>query len=85
MGFLSINLGDFFNEAEIHAKRHGVFLRNEISMGSAGSEIINYANDNKFDLIVMGARGFSKVKKIFLGSVSNYVLHSAKVPVMIVK
>jgi nucleotide-binding universal stress UspA family protein len=79
------DMGNFFNEAELHAKRYGVSLRNEISIGSAGPEIINYAKNNKFDLIVMGARGFSKVKKLFLGSVSNFVLHSSKIPVMIVK
>lgn len=78
-------LGDFFKEAEIHAERHGIFLKNEISTGSAGPEIINYAKNKKFDLIVIGARGFSKVKKLFLGSVSNYVLNSSKIPVMIVK
>jgi len=59
------DMGNFFNEAELHAKRYGVSLRNEISIGSVGPEIINYAKNNKFDLIVMGARGFSKVKKTF--------------------
>ena len=79
------HLADFFREAEIHAQREGVSLNNEISMGSAGEEIIDYATENKFDLVIMGARGFSKAKKLFLGSVSNYVLNSSKIPVMIVK
>ena len=78
-------LGEFFKEAEIKAERHGVSIINEISEGRAGPEILEYAKDNKFDLVVMGARGFSRVKKLFLGSVSNYVLHSSKIPVMIVK
>jgi nucleotide-binding universal stress UspA family protein len=78
-------LRDFFREAEIHAQRNGISLNNEISVGSPGPEIIDYANDHKFDLVVMGARGFSKVKKLFLGSVSNYVLKLSKIPVMIVK
>ena len=84
-GSTDSTLGDFFKEAEIHAQRHGVSINNEISIGSAGPEIIDYANKNKFDLVVMGARGFSKVKKFFMGSVSNYVLNSSKIPVMIVK
>jgi nucleotide-binding universal stress UspA family protein len=79
------DLGNFFKETEIHAQKHGVSLDNEISTGSAGPEIIDYANNNNFDLVVMGARGFSKIKKLFLGSVSNYVLKSSKIPVMIVK
>ncbi|MGI0065694.1 MAG: universal stress protein [Nitrosotalea sp.] len=36
-------------------------------------------------MIVMGARGLSAFKKIFLGSVSSYVLQKAKIAVMIVK
>lgn len=79
------DVDDFFKESEIHAERRGIFLNNEISTGSAGPEIIDYATDHKFDLIVMGAKGFSKTKKIFFGSVSNYVLNSSKIPVMIVK
>ena len=83
--YVDPDLKKFFKEAKIHAQQHGVFLRNEISKGAVGPQIIDYANRNKFDVIVMGARGFSKVKKFFLGSVSNYVLHSSKIPVMIVK
>jgi nucleotide-binding universal stress UspA family protein len=33
----------------------------------------------------MGARGLGAIKEAFLGSVSNYVLHKSKVPVLIVK
>ncbi len=79
------DMGNFFKKAEIHAQSQGVSIRNKISTGSPGPEIINYAKNNKYDLIVIGARGFSKVKKLFFGSVSNYVLHSSKIPVMIVK
>lgn len=82
---LGPNLGDFFKESEIHARRYGVFLHNEITTGSPGPEIIDYAKNNKFDLIVMGARGLSSIKKMFMGSVSNFVLHKSKIPVMIVK
>jgi nucleotide-binding universal stress UspA family protein len=34
---------------------------------------------------VIGSRGMGAVKEIFLGSVSNYVLHKSKKPVLIVK
>jgi nucleotide-binding universal stress UspA family protein len=36
-------------------------------------------------MIVIGARGRSRAKEIFLGSVSNYVVHKSKLPVLIVK
>ncbi|MDE1842625.1 MAG: universal stress protein, partial [Thaumarchaeota archaeon] len=35
--------------------------------------------------IVMSSRGMSPVKELFLGSVSNAVVHKSKIPVLIVK
>lgn len=40
---------------------------------------------HEIDLIEIGARGLSKFKKIFLGSVSDYVLSKAKIAVMLIK
>ena len=39
----------------------------------------------KIDLVVIGDRGMGAAKEIFLGSVSNYVLHKSKKPVLVVK
>ncbi len=36
-------------------------------------------------MIVMGARGLGKIKRAFLGSVSDFVIRKAKVPVLICK
>jgi nucleotide-binding universal stress UspA family protein len=36
------------------------------------------------DLIVIGNRGLGKLKRIFLGSVSDYILRHASVPVIVV-
>ena len=50
-----------------------------------GSSIVNYAENAKVDLIVVGTRGLSGIKKLLLGSVaSNVVTHSSS-SVLIVK
>lgn len=53
--------------------------------GPPASTIVNYAETEHCDLIVMGSRGLSTIKELMLGSVSHNVVQSAKVPVLIVK
>jgi nucleotide-binding universal stress UspA family protein len=50
-----------------------------------GGAIVNYAEKEKVDLIVVGTRGRSGLKKMLIGSVASDVLHYAHCPVMIVK
>ncbi|MCT2534693.1 universal stress protein [Aquibacillus koreensis] len=53
--------------------------------GDQAKEICTFANDEEFDLIVIGNRGHTGVKKIVLGSVSNTVTNLANCPVLVVK
>jgi nucleotide-binding universal stress UspA family protein len=52
--------------------------------GSPGRVICNVAQSWSANLIVMGRRGRSGLSELFLGSVSNYVLHHAPCEVLIV-
>ena len=51
---------------------------------SPGYVICNVAERNNADAIIMGQRGLSAVQRILLGSTSDYVLHHAHSPVIIV-
>jgi nucleotide-binding universal stress UspA family protein len=53
--------------------------------GSAGRNICHLAWSWQADLIVVGNRGRSGLTELFLGSVSNYVLHHAPCSVLMVK
>ncbi|MCW4021704.1 MAG: universal stress protein [archaeon] len=53
--------------------------------GHIVEEIIKMAKENNFDLIVMGARGISKIKEILLGSVSHGVTLHAPIPILIIR
>ena len=48
-------------------------------------EIVNYAENNGINMIVMGSRGRTGFKKLLLGSVASGVITYAPCPVLIVK
>ena len=77
--------GKFMEYAKIRAAKKGILLKYTITFGSPVEEIVNIAKSKKFDMIVIGARGKGRMKELFLGSVSNAVLHKSQIPVMIVK
>lgn len=67
-------------------EQEGIPFEYKITYGAdPGYDIVKFANKHRFEMIVMGARGLNSLKKIFLGSASDYVLKKAKVPVLIVK
>jgi nucleotide-binding universal stress UspA family protein len=53
--------------------------------GHAAKTICKIARAENIDLIVIGRRGRSGLGELFLGSVSNYVLHHAPCSVLIVQ
>ncbi|MDH3657660.1 MAG: universal stress protein [Nitrosopumilus sp.] len=91
LGFLDFSsmaeVKKFLNEAKVRAAKNGIQLTTKALAGDPGYDIAKYANNKKngIDLVVVGARGRSSAKEIFLGSVSNYVLHKSKKPVLVVK
>jgi nucleotide-binding universal stress UspA family protein len=57
----------------------------ELKEGDAPSQIVETAANGQFDLIVIGHRGDSKIKELFLGSTSERVAHRARCAVLITK
>lgn len=53
--------------------------------GNPAEELVDYANDNEIDLIIMGSRGLGAVRGLLLGSVSSRVLQQADCHVLVVK
>lgn len=52
---------------------------------SAGEDIVEFAEENAVDLIVIGVRRRSRVGKILMGSSAQYVILKAGCPVLTVK
>lgn len=53
--------------------------------GNPGRMICELASSWSADLILIGSRGLTGVKEMFLGSVSNYVTHHASCSVLIIR
>jgi nucleotide-binding universal stress UspA family protein len=49
------------------------------------SSIVNYAENENIDLLVVGTRGNSGLKKLLLGSIATGVVTYAHCPVLVVK
>ena len=60
-------------------------VKKHIEVGRPGPTLVDFANKHHIDLIVMGSRGLSSLKALFLGSVSHYVVQLAECPVLIIK
>jgi nucleotide-binding universal stress UspA family protein len=69
------------------AKDSNIKIKTDVVVGisSIVKEIIEYAHKNKIDIIVVGSRGLSGLKKMLLGSVASGVVTYADCPVLVVK
>lgn len=79
------NAQKIMKKAKLQAAKKGILFFDRVSYGDCGKGIVDMANRGNFDLIVIGSRGMSHAKEIFLGSTSNYVIHKSKKPVLTVK
>ena len=79
------NAVKFMEKSKVICAQNGIVFHHKILYGEAKLEIVDFAKQNKFDLIVMGSRGLGNVKEALLGSVSNALVHKSHVPVLIVK
>ena len=84
--YLSEKSRKFMSNAKTATARHGIeFEEKSITSNDIVNTIANFAKPNRFDIIVIGARGQSSPKSPFLGSVSNGLLNSCHIPVLLVR
>ncbi|XP_027330816.1 universal stress protein PHOS34 [Abrus precatorius] len=60
-------------------------VRTHVVVGDPKEKICEAVQDLHADVLVMGSRAFGPIKRMFLGSVSNYCAHHAQCPVIIMK
>ncbi|AKB50844.1 Universal stress protein [Methanosarcina barkeri str. Wiesmoor] len=63
----------------------GVEVKEVVLDGYPSNAIIDFAENNNIDLIVMGTLGKTGLDKLLIGSVAEKVVRGSKVPVMVVR
>jgi nucleotide-binding universal stress UspA family protein len=66
-------------------QKHNVTIKTIVSAGNAADEILKAVDDIKADLIAMSTHGRSGLRRLAFGSVTDKVLHGARVPVLMVR
>jgi len=77
---------EYLKKVKLNADEKKVQIKTEIipSINIAGG-ILDYAEENNIDLIVIGTRGRSGFKRLLLGSVASHVVTYAHCPVFVAK
>lgn len=65
--------------------QNSVQIRTLVSVGRPDVKIVEYANNQHVDLIVMGHRGLKGISRFIMGSVSRTVSEKVNCTVMIVR
>ena len=77
--------GNVILERAMEMVPEGILKESFSDTGAPAVVVLDFAESNNIDLIIMGSRGLGVVKGVLLGSVSQYVVEQAKCPVMVVK
>ncbi|HEY6534446.1 MAG TPA: universal stress protein [Candidatus Nitrosocosmicus sp.] len=81
------NAEDWFDRFVNKVKENNIQLKTELinSVRPVDYVIIEYAEEEKIDLIIVGTKGRTGFKKLFLGSIASSIITYAHCPVMVIK
>ncbi len=74
-----------FEEIAERADEHDIDTESVLEVGKPSTTIIEFAEDEDIDHIVMGSHGRDGVSRILLGSVAETVVRRSEVPVTVVR
>jgi nucleotide-binding universal stress UspA family protein len=82
---MAILAREYLDRVAVGAQEQGITVQMVTIGGRPHWQIIQYAEANQVDLIVMCTRGQSGLSRWLLGSVSDRVVRGANVPVLMVR
>ena len=81
-------INSWFDEVRNIAKNEGIRdVKTDIfvDVKSVIDSILDYATTKEIDLIVVGTKGRTGLKRLLMGSIASGILHHAQCPVLLVK
>ncbi len=74
-----------FKAKEYAKEKYGIIIEEKLRIGHPANDIIEEAEEWGADLIIMGAKGISGLKRLLLGSVTQVIVSHARCNVLIVR
>lgn len=71
------------DEAEAYLEPHHLVFKAVLESGTSVEGILQVAQRESCDLIIMGAYGHSRIRELFVGSTTDGILRSAGIPVLL--
>eukprot|EP00249_Psilotum_nudum_P021308 c28061_g4_i1 orf=295-780(+) len=78
-------IASLMNEGKRMCEERNVAVQTLVEWGDAREVICDTVDKLKVDFLVIGSHGYGAIKRMVLGSVSDYCAHHAHCPVVIVK
>ena len=76
---------EYIKRAQVIAGHVGVTLTPHVFSGHVVRTVVDFANDNAFELLVIGATGHAAFHERMLGTRADRIAHLANCPVLIVR
>ncbi len=75
---------EYVDRVAAQLKKAGIEVATALLEGGAAENIVNYTREHSIDLVVMSTHGSGGLKRLFFGSVTDRVVRSCEVPVLVV-
>jgi len=76
---------ELHEQAAAKAREKGLRVTTRVLEGNPGKSLVRYAEEIDADIIVVGSNNKGVLDRLFLGSVSNYVIHHARCMILLAK
>ncbi len=74
---------EYVGRVAAQLEKAGIGVTTAMLEGGAAENIVNYTREHGIDLVVMSTHGFGGLKRLLVGSVTDRVIRSCEVPVLV--